>query len=234
MNKETLDLLKQEFSCPAPKRKMHFLETLRPRKITMADFVIMQVAYIRKAVWVLTFIIFGTAVICAWRGSDNTERMIAALLPFIAAAAVIETQRSASCQMTEIEAATRFSLRRIFFAKMLIMGGIFLGLFVVVTPIIAVTLKTSLIITAAHILIPYLITMIICLSLERTNPGRSNRYLSIAAATGVSICVLMAGEHIVMMTTNMSSYLFILLTILLLLVTAIECRKTINKMEAFA
>ena len=68
MNKETQDLLKQAFSCPAPKRKKHFLETLRPRKITMADFVIMQVAYIRKAVWVLTFIIFGTAVICAWRG----------------------------------------------------------------------------------------------------------------------------------------------------------------------
>ena len=234
MNKEILDLLKQEFSCPAPKRKMHFLETLRPRKITMIDFVIMQVAYIRKAVWVLTFIVFGTAVICAWRGSAITERMIAALLPFIAAAEVIETQRSASFQMTEIEAATRFSLRSIFFAKMLIMGIAFLGLFIIVTPIIAVTSKSSLIVTATHILIPYLITMIICLNVERTKAGRSNRYLSIAAATGVSISVLLAGEHIVMMTTNMSSYLFILLTILLLLVTAIECRKTINKMEAFA
>lgn len=234
MNKETQKILKQVYSCPEPKRKSAFLEALRPRNISMPEFVLMQVAYIRKIVWVLAFAILGTALICAWRDSGNTERMIATLLPFAAAAAVIETQRSYACQTAEMEAATRFSLRSMVFAKMLIMGSVFLGLFIIVTPIIAVTSELSLIATATHILVPYLITMIICLNIERTKAGRNNMYLSIAVAAGVSICVIMAGANIVMMITKLSEHLFILITILLLVVTAFECRKTINKVEAFA
>lgn len=234
MNKETQKILKQVYSCPEPKRKRAFLEMLMPRNISMPEFVLMQVAYIRKSVWVLAFVILGAALICAWRDSGNTERMIAALLPFAAAAAAIETQRSNACQMAEMEAATRFSLRSMVFAKMLIMGIAFLGLFIIVTPIIAVTLESSLIVTATHILVPYLVTMIICLNTEHTKVGRSNMYLSVAVAAGVSICVIMAGANIVMMITKLSEHLFILITILLLVVTAFECRKTINKVEAFA
>ena len=48
MNKETQKILKQVYSCPEPKRKIVFLETLRPRNISIPEFVLMQVAYIRK------------------------------------------------------------------------------------------------------------------------------------------------------------------------------------------
>jgi len=233
MNRETKKLLKQAFAFPAPENRSSFLETLRPRTITMTDFVLMQVAYIRKSVWVLMFLILGVAIVCAWRDSGNSERMIAAVIPFAAAAAVVETQRSSAYHMTELEAATRHSLRSIVFAKMLIMGIVFLGVFVIVTPIVAITLDASLIMTAAHILIPYLITMMICLNVERTKAGHSNMYLSIAIAAGVSVCVFLAGTQTVVLIKSLSESLFVAIAVLLLITTALECRKTINKVEAF-
>ena len=234
MNRETKDMIKQAFAIPEPKNRERFLKSLRPRKMSMTDFVLTQIPYIRVVSWAVMFCILGTAILCAARGSGNAGRVIAAMIPFAAATSVVETHRSYACEMMEIEAATRFSLRSILFAKMLIMGIVFLGVFAVVTPIVTATLRTSLISTGANILVPYLITMILCLHVERTKAGRSNMYMSVAVAAGVSVCVLMTGAQAVRFMTNLSEYMMILLASVLCIITVLEWRKTINKVEAFA
>ena len=226
------ELLRQAFAFPEPEERDAFLATLRPRNISMTEFVFTQAGYIRKSVWVIMLMILGVVALCAIRGGEQTESLVAAILPFAAAIAVLETQRSYIYEMTEIEASTRFSLRSVVFAKMLIMGLVALGLIVIITPMIAVTREMSIVMAGVRILPPYLLTMIVCLHLERMNAGRSNMYLSVAIAATVSVSTFLSGDHVAFLLTGVSSVMFVAVTLLLLGVTLLECRKTLNYVEA--
>lgn len=233
MNNNRKELLRQAFALPEPEKRDAFLATLRPRSISMTEFIFTQARYIQKSVWVIMLMILGVSALYVLRGSEQMERMVATILPFAAAVAVFETQRSYIYEMTEMEASTRFSLRSVVFAKMLILGLVAFGLIAIITPMIAFSKETSILMTGVRILPPYLLTMIVCLHIERMNVGRNNMYLSIAIAAAVSVSTFLLGDHVAFLLTGVSSLLLVMVTILLLVVTLLECRKTLNYAEAF-
>ncbi len=238
MKKNDLDnLINEAFSAPEPERKQDFIRNLRPREVGTIQMIFGQVSYIRPATWILSVAITIFAIIGCVVGIDNTENIIAAAMPFTAALAVIETQRSKRYNMSELEMATRFSLRSIVFARMTILGIFSAIMLCVISPVIAISFGGNVIVTAVRMLIPYLVTMIIGLHIERSTLGRNNGFVSLVIAGASAIFVSWAyqlEENVFLqyeLFTN--SYGFILVTVLLVL-TFVEQWKTVNNVEAFA
>ena len=190
MNNKTQAALRSAFEAPPPERKREFLSKMRPREVNTVEMLVTQASYIRKSIWILSALILLSAIIGADRFPDSTIRILGVITPFAAAMGVLETHRSYSCQMAEMEQAARFSLRSVIFARMLVIGVINLIVILLSAGVISVQFGTSVLLMLSKILIPYLLTIAAGLRIERSEFGRNNPFISIAAATAIAILYL--------------------------------------------
>ena len=234
MNKKLKRQLNTAFYAPEPVKKESFLKKLRPREITTAEMIFQQLPYIRKAVWLMAVAVLTVAVIGSYAASESTVHVIEALAPLAAVSVCLEMQRSYRYQMTEFEMATRFSIKSVLLARMFIIGDVYVVVFCIIAPVLSVHFGVSIIVIASRIMIPYLITISICLHIERTETGRKNRHLSMAIACLVSISVFWIGSYDMPNITEFITRWGPLVIILLMALTVYENYKTVNTMEEFA
>ena len=158
-------------------------------------------------------------------------------MPFTAAVSVIETQRSKRFGMSELEMATRFSLRSVVFARMTLLGILSAIILCITSPVIAVSFGGSVIVTAVRILIPYLVTMIIGLHIERSTFGRNHGIISLAVAGASAAFVAWSyqlEENIFLQYELFTGSYGIIIAAVLLALTFAEQWKTVKNVEAFA
>lgn len=217
MNKKLKKQLNAAFYAPEPVKKDAFIKKLRPRELSTMEMLFQQVPYIRKAVWIFAVIILTTAVVGACSMNTNTERIIEALAPLAAAAASLEIHRSYRYKMTEFEMATRFSMKSVFYARMLIIGLAYAAVFCIIAPIISVRFGISVTLLSLRILIPYLVTTSICLHLERTKIGRTNTHLSAAVAAIIAIGIMWISSYDLESLTNLMAQWGLVILIMLVI-----------------
>ena len=237
MKNEWEKQLNKAFYIPEPKRKAEFLKNIRAREVNTIEMLWQQTSYIRISVWLFAAAIVAFAIGGSLLKVEGTKSFITMIMPFTAAAAVLETKRSQKYNMTELEMATRFSLRSVVFARMIVLGIVALFILCVSSPVIAVAFDGKIILIAIHILIPYLVTMIISLQLERSAIGRKTGYLSLAVAGAVAAIVYWVSNFelgIVAFYAVVIESWGIFIVIALLVLTIFEQWKTINNVEAFA
>lgn len=234
MNKKLKKQLNTAFYAPEPVKKDAFIKKLRPREITTMEMLFQQAPYIRKTVWVFAVFILTTAIAGACSMNMNTEHIIEALAPLAAAAASLEIHRSNRYKMTEFEMATRFSLKGVLFARMLIIGLVYAAVFCITAPVISVRFGIGVTVLSIRILIPYLVTTSICLHLERTRIGRTNIHLSAAVAAINAIGIMWISRYDMENLTNFLAQWGMVILLLLVVLTVYENYKTINMTEEFA
>ena len=237
MKNEWKDLLNDAFYAPDPKNKEDFLKSIRPREVSTFEMIWEQAAYIRIPVWIFSAMIVIFAVYGSVMGLETTENTITMIMPFTAAIAVIEAKRSGRCGMTEMEMATRFSLRSVVFARMVVLGVVAFIILCVSSPVIAIAFHEGTVLTAVRILIPYLVTMIISLRIERNSIGRKVGYSSLAIAVVVAILIYWVTNfepRIVLCYMEILESWGILIALGLLVLTMMEQWKTMNNVEEFA
>ena len=237
MDRELNQLLSDAFHAPEPEKKDAFIRNLRPRETGMVEMLLTQIPYIRLPIWLLSIAIALIAVGGSVLGMEDTEYVITILMPFSAAAAVLETQRSVRFGMSELEMATRFSLKSVVFARLLILGIVSGIILCLASPVIAVSFGRSTVLTAIRILIPYLITMLISLIVERSALGRTHGYASFLIA-GLSLVVITwiynCAPVIESGYEEFTSKWGLLTVLVLLALTFTEQWKTVKNVEAFA
>ena len=110
---------------PDPIRKDHFIRTYRSKagaaNLSMRSLLISQVTYISAPVWGITLIVLFL-VLYAIHTNQDIIFLTASLTPFVSGIAIFDSFRSQFYSMTEMESASPFSLRGIFFAKMICIG----------------------------------------------------------------------------------------------------------------
>ena len=156
MKNELKDALNIAFYAPEPKNKQEFLKNIRPREVSIPKMLLQQVRYIRFSVWAISLAFIAFALIGSWMQLPETDELIPVLMPFLAVVSVLENRRSKKFGMTELEMVTRFSLRSVIFARMIILGVAFLLILVITAPVVATAFGGEIIVTAVHMLIPYL------------------------------------------------------------------------------
>ena len=231
------DLLNEAFSAPAPKGKDAFLKNIRPREVSLFAMIWQQAAYIRVAVWLLAALVVGVAIAGAVLKLESAQNAVTMLMPFTAAVAVIESNRSRRCGMSELETATRFSLRSVVLARMTLLGAAALIVLLIAAPVISAVTCEGAVFTAVRMVIPYLLTMSISLPIERSSLGRKTDLSSLAVASVIVFVIYYVSNFGGAVFT---SYLQIigrwgvLIALGLLALTAAQQWKTINKSEELA
>ncbi len=237
MKNDMKQLLNDAFYATEPKEKQNFLKNIRPREVSVLEMLLQQFSYIRVTVWLYALLLIVIAVLGSVYRVEQTTLVITMMMPFAAVASVLETRRSKKYGMSELEMATRFSLRSVVIARLLIVGLAAITVLCVVSPMIATTFGEDVNVTAIHIVIPYCITMIIGLQLERSPLGRATEYGSIMVAFVISFLALVFYfYHPVFMSgyTEIIEKWGVFVALLLMVITAMEQWKTVNNVEEFA
>lgn len=177
-----------EVSVPNQQKKMQFLRELSQPQLTMWQFIFIQIAYLRKWVWILSVLLLFPALAGARYLDPNTVWIVSALVPFLSLLAVTESTRSTIYGMHEFEMSTRFSMKSVILARMSILG--FLDLFVLscLVPLCYISSNISFVQTGVYLLVPYLINTNICLKNLRYFHGKEAFY------SCVGITVLVSGS----------------------------------------
>ncbi|MBO7340188.1 MAG: hypothetical protein J6U66_08990 [Lachnospiraceae bacterium] len=239
MKKQLEKLLAEAYAAPEPKKKQAFLMNLKPREVSLPEMLWQQAAYVRWPVWLFAVCMMAFAIGGSILRLEDTERIVTVLMPFTAAISVLETNRSTRFGMSEIEMATRFSLRSVLFARMTILGILYAVMLCVSAPVLAYAFGGKLLLTATRILIPYLSTMILSLIAERSALGRKTGYSSAAIAALISLVTFWISQEqsqkfMVLRYTTLLENWGILIVLVLLALTIFEQQKTIRQVEAFA
>lgn len=194
MKKQEKQALARAFAAPPPQRRRAFLRTLpRPRPSGWA-FMWVQARYIRRRVWLLSFGVFAAALGLSASVRRDLVWSLAALIPFIALAAVTETTRSEAHGMAELEAAARFSLKSVLLARMGIVGAAHLLTLAALTPLACRYGAHTAVQSGAYLLAPYLLTDVLCLAAVRRLRGPEGLYACMGIAAAVSAGCLWAGR----------------------------------------
>lgn len=186
MNKKLKNEIAKAFNAPAPSRKTSFIRSMPRPHISTKVFILSQIPFIKKSVWLLSSLILLPAVWGAYFTNENTVWVVSAFIPFLALLLITESAKSATYGMNELEMAARFSLKSIVLARMSILG-IFNGiLFGILIPICHVANNISLIQTGIYLLVPYLLTTSTSLYLVRKFANKEVIYWCMAIAVLVS------------------------------------------------
>lgn len=187
MENKLKKMLQEAFEAPKPERKREFFKNIRQRRISGLRFLQIQVSYIRKWVWVLSFGVFGAAFLGGIMLEKNMLWVLSSMMPFLALSAVTESVRSETYGMWELECATRFSLKSVVLARMGILGITHLAVFCLVLFVGGGKDTLSLFQTGVYLLVPYLLTDAGGLWLVRKLRGDGGIYgvLCLAAAVGL-------------------------------------------------
>lgn len=213
------------------RRIRRLLQTLAPPVMNHFTFLLTQIGYIRKWVWVLSAAVFSMILFCAELLPQDALWVVSALLPFVALTLVTENARSSVCKMAELEMASRFSLKNVALARLEILG-LFHGLLFAALLLLGILSRpTAFLQFGLVLLIPYLATCALGLWITRRIRGRENFYACFGAA------VLMAGAQV---SFHQASYLFariqnpvrqLAAVLPLLYLTARELKKTLHETE---
>lgn len=189
MNRLLKKEIKKAFEAPVPDRqaKEQFLRTFPQPHIGMWQFILMQTAYLRKWVLLLSVLILLPALFGASHINKNTLWTVSSLIPFLALLAVTENTRSTIYGMYEFEMSSRFSMKSVTLARMSVLGLLDAAVICLLIPLCGVGSNISLLQTGIYLIVPYLLTVNIGLWIARHFNGQEALYGCMGAAVSVSL-----------------------------------------------
>ena len=229
-DRELKDLLQKNIESPDYAAKDAFIRKhagkARAGKTGLLQMIFMQAGYIRKRIWALSVLIavFGFYFTSGLIGEKLYA--MAGLMPLMASLVILEVFRSEYYAVSELEAVTKFSAKGVIFARMTLTSAFQLLITIAMAVILGMSGDSGFLVSASMLLVPWFITSIISLIVERSEFGRSNRY----SFAGVAICVTCV--HTALSTNGFFERLdmryMIAAAALLLIVNVFEVRKTIE------
>lgn len=174
------------FAAPAPSGKRAFLRQCTQPAPPLYRILLTQMGYIRKWVWCVAAGIFAAAILAALTLSELTVRVISASTPLLALTLVTECGRSEHYGMTELEMATRLSLRTLVLARLGILGCFCLAVIGSLLPIALWQGTVHPIAAGLYIVTPFLMNTFVGLCIVRRFRGSEGSFL----CTGVTACIV--------------------------------------------
>lgn len=234
MKQEWKDVLKDSFEAPIPTRKKAFFRSIQKPSINIFEFVSTQAPYIRKWVWGLAVLIFAVALIGAEFLGRDMLWCVSALMPLLALAVITESGRSESYGMAEFELSTRFSLKSVVLARLVILGAATLTLFCLLVPFAYKNSGASILQTCVYMACPYLLTTFGGLWVVRKVRGREATYLCTGIAAGVCVGNFFLYQSFPTFYTGQGFIWWITALIIFGIGTTNQCCRMIKQMEELA
>ena len=177
MNSSIKKALSDAAPSPDHNRKDQFVRAYKRMyvraQISTVDILRSQFGYIRMPVWLISL----AALIVAILGIHEDREVVfavSAIMPFVSGIAVFDFMRSGMYGMTELESVTIVSKRGMLFARFVCVGASHIALLTILVVIMGKQSGYGCLMTGVLLTIPYLISSIASMELERTALGRKN------------------------------------------------------------
>ncbi len=230
--------LRNLYQIPDSQHKEEFCKKIRQRygnelsvQLSMSDFLLSQIRYIRPWGWIVSVAVFVTALIIMNTMKLESGWKISALAPFLSMSLITELHRSTRFKMNELEQSTRFSLKAVTLARLFIMGVSNLLVLICITPFIVKLCQISSVYAVEYLLLPYCATSFLCLLIVRFWHSNENVYACAAVSIGMSFVFLLF-DWIDAFTVKSSYYA--ISTIILLILMLMEYKKYFTDLEELA
>lgn len=227
IRKQEKEMLQRAFAAPEPKRKRAFLRTVPRQEANLWTLILSQAAYIRKWVWVVSFLLFGVVVVTAQYLEVKCIWGVSAVMPLGALLIILEFAKSSTYGMAELEMTSRFSLRTVLLARMSMLGAAqLIGLIPV-----AMVLGVQLFKNGVYMLVPYLLTAVLGLTAVRHLPGREGMYVCVCISAFVCVLCPVSRLYVPELYGAEGAVWWVFATVLLVAVLLKEYGKTMNHLE---
>ena len=236
MNRQLKSQIKSAFEAPSPTRKTEFLQSLPFPKANRFDFILGQIAYIRKRVWLTSCLLLISILPGLHIFSDDnlfhSLWLVSSFLPFVVLVTLTEVARSTSYHMAEMEAACRYHLADIVLLRIGILTGFNLLLFGVIVLSFLDKFDFGLFRLGIYLLLPALLTCALSLLVMNHIRSREALYIcgSISCFVGIANALFATMQHSKIFSDDYALSWSILF-IALLLCTIKESLKFIKKTE---
>lgn len=187
-------ILEEAFAAPKPKRKKEFLKKTGQTQISTISFILSQISYIRKSVWIVSVLFTVFAVISIHYLGQDCIWVTAAMMPFIALCAVTENARSATYGMAELEMASRFSLKSITLARLSAIGLFHFVILCILIPLVGKNALFPIVRIIIYLVVPYLLTSVLGFAAARKVHGKEAVYICMGISVMVSFLNLILKE----------------------------------------
>lgn len=202
--------LRNAFTMPPAERKKEFLQELNYPKVTMMNFIRLQIGYIRKRVWCLSvamyiFVILGGKMLTNYE--NGLLLLASAILPLLALVTATEVFRSMSFRMAELEMSTRYNLATILMVRMTILMSSNLIILIAILPFAGKNGSYGYIKTGIYMIAPYLFTCLLTLIIINVTKGRNTIGCCIAASSFISgVYFIIINGHLTVFTESYYPY----------------------------
>lgn len=233
MNRKLKKELSECFQAPEPRKKTAFLNKIPMPRANMSSFILTQIFFIRKRIWVVSVLIFAAAVLGAYTIDLNAVWPVSSLVPFLAMEVVTESGKSGACGMEELEQSARFSLKSVVMARFLILGIFNLGIMIFLICVCREAVNIPLMRSVVYLFVPYLLTAFISLRIVRRFRSREGMYGCIVTAVLVGVCNLVI--HRISADIHLSGEYACwgIAAVLLALLTGVELYKMLKGTEEY-
>ena len=170
MKSDMKKVLEEAFAAPEPTRKKEFMRKINQPQISTFSFMLSQISYIRKRVWLVSVLISVLALMIAEYVGADCIWVIASLMPFVALGAITESVRSTTFHMAELEMASRFSLKSITLARLGVIGLLHFAVFCILVPFTCRNALLPLGKVGIYLFVHYLLTTVLGLVASRKGP----------------------------------------------------------------
>lgn len=191
MHKRLKSQLNEIFDAPKPVRKEAFLRNLEFPKTNYAQFMIGQVGFIRKKVWVVSALLMTLIVVSSyWYTSDTILKvlwMTSSLIPFIALVSITEILRSSSYHMEELEKSCKYSLEYVVLARLGVLGVFNFMMFLIATLVLSRNIGIGMLRLGTYLNVPFLLTCLLSLIVVNKMNYREVTYICAGVSGGVSL-----------------------------------------------
>ena len=191
MNRKLKENIAAAFDAPAPRRKTEFLSSINFLKVTLSDFILAQMGYIRKRVWLATLLAIASALLILY--TNVTENVlgfvwsVSSLLPFTVLAGITEIARSISYNMAELESSCKYSFSDVVLARLGIIGCINLLMFAIVIALFHIEGSIGVWRLGTYLFVPYLLSCALSLFTLNRLRSKENIYICGGISGFVSI-----------------------------------------------
>lgn len=231
MNKKLKASIVEAFEAPPSIRKKEFLSKTPQPQITMFSFILTQVVYIRKWVWVIDIGILAIALLNTVFMEQKLLFSLSALTPFLALTVLTENGRSQTHKMDEFEMSTRFSLKSVILARLFILGTANLALLCFLLSVNQMSKALPVSKAAVYMLCPYLLTTFLGLWVSRLVRGKEFDFLCIGISAVISCGNLMLPQLLPILYESISFLWWCVVLILFSIGVLREGHQMINQTE---
>jgi len=224
--------LKSAFDVPAPTRKEQFLNQLDYPKASRIDFIKSQLGYIRKRVWILSFILFIGTLLGLYFSEVPTSFVwvVSSVLPFISLVSISELVRSSTYNMEELEMSCKYNLLEVTLIRLGILGLTNLVVLIGIMLLFMGKTDFGLIRLGLYLLTPYLLNCYGTLFVINRLRSRETIYICSGVTVLVSILNTMLRTSTNEIYTERYGLFWVISFIMLAALSAKEIVKMIKKM----